>query len=63
MAESKLISHGTRDMPVWGEVYRREVGSQQNGMVSNFLAKEVAESIVHARILALVEYISTLQSK
>jgi hypothetical protein len=57
----EVISHGTRDMPVWGEVYRREVGSQQNGMVSNFLAKEVAGSIVRARILALIEYISTLQ--
>jgi hypothetical protein len=29
-----------------GEVYRREVGSQQNGMGRNFLAKKVAESIV-----------------
>jgi hypothetical protein len=59
----QVMTHGTRDMPVWGEVYRRESGFRQNGVAPNFLSKEVAESIVRVRMLALIEYISTLQSK
>jgi mono/diheme cytochrome c family protein len=52
------LVHGSRDMPVWGERY-------MEGMISrdspDFQSKELAEAIMRARILALVEYISTLQ--
>ena len=52
------LVHGSRDMPVWGERY-------MHGMINRdseqFTSKELAEAFVRARILALVEYISTLQ--
>jgi mono/diheme cytochrome c family protein len=54
--------HGNRDMPVWGEVYKPTWGSAQAG-IPPYVSKELAESIVRARILALIEYISTLQAK
>jgi mono/diheme cytochrome c family protein len=52
------LVHGTRDMPVWGERYLREMISPES---PGFVSKEWAEAIVRRRILALVEYISTLQ--
>jgi mono/diheme cytochrome c family protein len=54
--------HGKRDMPVWGEVYKPGWNSGTSA-VPPFVSKELAESIVRGRILALVEYISTLQGK
>jgi hypothetical protein len=52
------LVHGTRDMPVWGERYMREMISPE---YRDFVSKEWAEATVRRRILALVEYISTLQ--
>jgi mono/diheme cytochrome c family protein len=52
----QVIAHGTRDMPVWGEIYTREL--QYPG---SMLSKEIIESMVRIRMLALIEYISTLQ--
>jgi mono/diheme cytochrome c family protein len=52
------LVHGTRDMPVWGERYMQGMISRDS---RDFVSKEWAEAIVRARILALVEYISTLQ--
>jgi mono/diheme cytochrome c family protein len=52
------LVHGTRDMPVWGERYMREMISPES---PNFVSKEWAEAMVRRRISALVEYISTLQ--
>ena len=52
------LVHGTRDMPVWGDRYMREMISPES---RDFVSKEWAEAIVRRRILALVEYISTLQ--
>jgi mono/diheme cytochrome c family protein len=53
----KLV-HGTRDMPVWGDTYMQGMTSRNS---RDFTSKEWAEAIVRARILMLVEYISTLQ--
>jgi hypothetical protein len=50
--------HGTRDMPVWGDHYMQEMTSRES---RDFVSKEWNEAIVRRRILALVEYISTLQ--
>jgi mono/diheme cytochrome c family protein len=58
----EIETHGKRDMPVWGEVYKPTWGSGQSP-VGPFFSKEMAESMVRARILALVEYLSTLQGK
>jgi mono/diheme cytochrome c family protein len=52
------LVHGTRDMPVWGERYMREMISPES---PGFVSKEWAEAMVRRRISALVEYISTLQ--
>jgi mono/diheme cytochrome c family protein len=52
------LVHGTRDMPVWGDRYMQEMKSPESG---GWVSKEWDEAIVRRRILALVEYISTLQ--
>ena len=57
----ELATHGTRDMPVWGEVYKRSWAQGQNGALPYLASKEVIESIVRVRILALIDYIFTLQ--
>jgi mono/diheme cytochrome c family protein len=58
----EVATHGKRDMPVWGEVYKPSWSSGQSALPPLF-SKEVAESIVRSRILALIEYLSTLQGK
>jgi mono/diheme cytochrome c family protein len=55
-----VIAHGTRDMPVWGDVYTREWNV---GLPAGLASKEIAESMMRVRILALIEYLSTLQGK
>lgn len=52
------LVHGSRDMPVWGDRYMEGMISRDSGQ---FTSKELAEASVRARILALVEYILTLQ--
>ena len=48
-------AHGTKEMPIWGPRYRIEAGQS--------LYDEYSESYVRARILALTEYIYSLQAK
>ena len=55
--------HGRRDMPVWGEAFRPAPSSAPLRLFSNDVSKELAESIVRARVLALIDYIFTLQAK
>lgn len=47
--------HGTREMPVWGLVYREEADWRLRGVPFP------AEWSVRGRILALVDYLATLQ--
>jgi mono/diheme cytochrome c family protein len=54
------LTHGTREMPVWGDTYMQDVTNRDS---RDFTSKEMAEALVRQRILALVEYISTLQDK
>ena len=49
--------HGTRDMPIWGQVYRDESQQQLRG------TPFPPEWSVRGRIMALVEYLETLQQK
>jgi mono/diheme cytochrome c family protein len=58
----EVETHGKRDMPIWGEIYKPTWSSIQSP-VPPVYSKEVAESIVRSRILALIEYISTLQQR
>jgi hypothetical protein len=53
-----VTAHGPKDMLVWGEIFRRELHYP-----GSMLSKEMIESMVRIRVLALIEYISTLQGK
>jgi mono/diheme cytochrome c family protein len=48
-------AHGTKEMPIWGPRYRIEAGQS--------LYDEYTEAYVRARILALTEYIYSLQAR
>lgn len=52
-----LKAHGTRTMPIWGQRYRLEAAEYYGGLPYDDRA------FVRARILALTEYVSTLQAK
>jgi mono/diheme cytochrome c family protein len=54
------LTHGTREMPVWGDTYMQDLTNRDS---RDFTSKEMAEALVRQRILALVEHISTLQGK
>jgi mono/diheme cytochrome c family protein len=58
----EVEAHGKRDMPIWGEIYK-PVWNSLDPPGAPVYSKEVAESVVRGRILALIEYISTLQSQ
>ncbi len=47
--------HGSADMPIWGSVFEREVG-QGGGPYGH-------ELFVRARLVALVDYIESIQTK
>jgi len=49
--------HGTREMPIWGNVYREQANHQMRGMPFP------SEWTVRGRILALTDYLSTLQQR
>jgi hypothetical protein len=52
-----VAAHGTRDMPIWGEYYRGEakpLGSEDVLAINQW---------AQGRILALVYYVGTLQTK
>jgi mono/diheme cytochrome c family protein len=50
--------HGTRNMPVWGGVYRVESDKIYDTPLGQYFADD---GMIRARILALIEYISRLQ--
>jgi mono/diheme cytochrome c family protein len=52
----EVIAHGTREMPVWGETYTRQLKYP-----GSTLSKETIEAMARLRMLAVIEYISTLQ--
>lgn len=52
--------HGPREMPVWGDRYKRDVISSAP---AGSLTDEAANLLARRRILELIEYISTLQGK
>jgi hypothetical protein len=55
-----VAMHGPREMPVWGDRYKRDViASTPTGS----LTEEAANLLARRRILELIEYISTLQEK
>lgn len=54
-----VVMLGPRDMPVWGDVYRRDVQSR----LPEKPADHMLDTMARRRILELIQYISTLQRK
>ena len=54
-----LPAHGTREMPIWGTVYRTEIREA----ATYFDVPSGSEAYVRAQILSLIDYISRLQAK
>ena len=54
------MNHGSRDMPVWGDVFAGDLTAR---LPRDSLSKETVDAMVRVQILTLVEYISTLQGK
>lgn len=55
----ETTAHGTRDMPVWGSVYKEQVPQRLGFDYSG----ADAQSFVRGRILALIGHLLTLQEK
>lgn len=51
--------HGSSDMPAWGMRYK----AQAPAMLGDYYSPSDQDAFVRGRILALIEYISTLQQK
>jgi mono/diheme cytochrome c family protein len=56
----QVIMHGTREMPVWGDVFRSELMAR---VPRQSISPEVQDAMVRIRILMLIEYVSKLQDK
>lgn len=56
---TEVAWHGTRDMPIWGNEY----DAQTPEMLGYEYSTADAEAFVRARILALIEHISSLQEQ
>ena len=54
----EVAVHGSRDMPVWGDRYKRDVISQ---LPTNSVSDDMADWLARRRILELIEYLTTLQ--
>ena len=54
-----LPAHGTREMPIWGTVYRAEIREA----ATYFDVPSGSEAYVRGQILSLIDYISRLQAK
>jgi mono/diheme cytochrome c family protein len=56
----EVVIHGPRDMPVWGDVFRRDLGSR---VPRGYMSPEMSDAMSYIRILEVIEYIMTLQGK
>ena len=52
-------AHGSSEMPAWGDRYR----AKSPEMLGEFWSRTDADRFVRGRVLALIEYISTLQTE
>lgn len=59
----EVETHGKREMPVWGDAFEHAAGAAQIRVFPYDVSTEMSESMVRARILALIDYIFTLQAK
>ena len=54
---TEIKAHGTRDMPIWGSEYNAKAAEYY----TDYLQPYNAEGFVRGRILALINYIYSLQ--
>jgi len=54
----EVALHGSREMPVWGDRYKRDLISE---VPRDAVSDDMANVLGRRRILELIEYISTLQ--
>ena len=59
-ARLEIALHGPREMPVWGDRYKRELISE---MPKDAVSNDMANVLARRRILELIEYISTVKGK
>ena len=57
----EIASHGSREMPVWGSHYLDETSFQYR--YTETMGPVAYETLVRARIMALVDYLNRLQVK
>ncbi|HEY0919306.1 c-type cytochrome [Devosia sp.] len=57
---AEVAAHGMRDMPVWGDEYDAQARA---GRLGEFATGPDMDGFVRGRILALIEYVSTLQAE
>ena len=50
-----VAGHGSRDMPIWGNVFSRQVG--------DYAGPYGAELLIRAQLVALVDYLQSLQAQ
>ncbi len=55
-----VASHGTRDMPIWGARYKRMMAEQP---ANEMLDDQTFGAMARARILAIVDYLYSVQQK
>ncbi len=53
----EIAAHGPRDMPIWG------VGSYYLTLTDPAIDQSAVETIVHGRILAIIDYLNRMQVK
>jgi mono/diheme cytochrome c family protein len=54
----EIALHGPRDMPVWGDRYKRDLVSK---LPTDTVSNDMANVLARRRILELIEYLFTLQ--
>ena len=59
--DKEVPPHGTRDMPIWGTIFRAEGYGVEGGQYPDMLYDP--DAYVRARILLIVDYVNRLQVK
>jgi len=62
VGDKQIPSHGSRDMPVWGQEFRIQ-GSKEQARYFGIVLPYNEEAYVRARILTIIEYINRIQAK
>ena len=57
---TEIAWHGSREMPIWGSRYRQMTAEQ---LSQDMLDQQTINLMVRSRILAIVDYLNTIQQK